>query len=42
MQPFGPAVPSSYACYVVSPPATAERPKIKAFREWLLDEAGRT
>ncbi len=40
VQPFGPALPSSYACYVVSPPATAERPKIKAFREWLLDEAG--
>ncbi len=42
VQPFGPALPSRYACYVVSPPATAERPKIKAFREWLLDEAGRT
>jgi len=42
VQPFGPALPSSYACYVVSPPATAERPKIKAFREWLLDEAGAT
>jgi LysR family glycine cleavage system transcriptional activator len=42
VQPFGPALPSSYACYVVSPPATAERPKIKAFREWLLDEAERT
>ncbi|MHA1152834.1 MAG: transcriptional regulator GcvA [Alphaproteobacteria bacterium] len=40
VQPFGPALPSSYACFVVSPPATAERPKIKAFREWLLDEAG--
>ena len=42
VRPFGPALPSSYACYVVSPPATAERPKIKAFREWLLDEAGQT
>ncbi len=40
VQPFGPALPSSYACYVVSPPATAERPKIKAFREWLIEEAG--
>ena len=39
VQPFGPARPSSYACYVVSPPATAQRPKIKAFRDWLLDEA---
>ncbi len=42
VQPFGPALQSSYACYVVSPPATAERPKIKAFRDWLLDEAGAT
>ena len=42
VQPFGPALPSSYACYVVSPHATAERPKIKAFRDWLLDEASRT
>ena len=42
VQPFGPALPSNYACYVVSPPATAERPKIKAFRDWLLDEAAAT
>ena len=41
VQPFGPALPSHYACYVVSPVATAERPKIKAFRDWLLEEAGR-
>ncbi len=37
--PFGPALPSHYACFVVSPTATADRPKIKAFREWLFDEA---
>ena len=42
VQPFGPALPSSYASFVVSPPETAERPKIKAFRDWLLDEAGAT
>ncbi len=42
VQPFGPALPSRYACYVVSPPATAERPKIKAFRDWLLEEAERS
>jgi LysR family glycine cleavage system transcriptional activator len=42
VQPFGPALPSSFACFVVSPPATADRPKIKAFREWLLDEARAT
>ncbi len=41
VQPFGPALPSHYACYVVSPPVTAEQPKIKAFRDWLFEEAGR-
>ncbi len=41
VQPFGPTLPSHYACYVVSPVATAERPKIKAFRDWLIEEAGR-
>ncbi len=42
VQPFGPTLPSHYACYVVSPVATAERPKIKAFRDWLLEEAERS
>ncbi len=41
VQPFGPTLPSHYSCYVVSPVATAERPKIKAFRDWLLEEAER-
>ena len=41
VQPFGPTLASHFACYVVSPVATAERPKIKAFRDWLLEEAGR-
>ena len=39
VHPFGPVLPTDYACYVVSPIATAERPKIKAFREWLLEQA---
>lgn len=39
VQPFGPALPTTYACYVVSPKGTAGRPKIKAFREWLLAQA---
>ncbi|MFQ5776138.1 MAG: transcriptional regulator GcvA, partial [Kiloniellaceae bacterium] len=38
VQPFGPALTSNFACYVVSPVATAERPKIKAFREWLFEQ----
>lgn len=41
VQPFGPTLASNFACYVVSPVATAERPKIRAFRDWLLEEAGR-
>ncbi len=39
VQPFGPTLPTNYACYVVSPAAAADRPKIKAFRDWLLEQA---
>ena len=39
VRPFGPELPSRYASYIVMPAADAERPKSKAFREWLLDEA---
>ena len=38
IRPFGPELPSRYASYIVLPAADAERPKIKAFREWLLAE----
>jgi len=38
VQPFDIDMPSDYAHYVVTPEATAERPKVKAFREWLLAE----
>jgi DNA-binding transcriptional LysR family regulator len=41
-QPFDLTVRSGKGYYVVSPLATAERPKIKAFREWLLEEAALT
>lgn len=34
--PFDVALPLQAAYYVVSPEETAERPKIKAFRDWLL------
>ena len=36
---FAISLPVEFAYYVVSPEATAERPKIRAFREWLLAEA---
>ena len=40
VRPFGPSLKSNYACYVVSLESAAERPKIKAFREWLFEAAG--
>ncbi len=39
VQPFGPALPASFAYYIVCPAPVANRPKIRAFREWLLAEA---
>jgi len=38
VKPFDIDMPSDYANYVVTPEAAAERPKVKAFREWLLAE----
>ena len=39
IKPFDVSLPVEFAHYVVSPQATKDRPKIKAFREWLLQEA---
>jgi LysR family glycine cleavage system transcriptional activator len=39
VRPFGPSLKSNYACYVVSLESTADRPKVKAFREWLFEQA---
>jgi len=38
VKPFEIDMPSDYAHYVVTPEAAADRPKIRAFREWLLAE----
>ena len=38
VKPFEFSLPAEYAYYIVAPEATAERPKIAAFREWLLQE----
>jgi len=38
VRPFDIDMPSDYANYVVTPEATADRPKVKAFRDWLLAE----
>lgn len=40
VRPFEISVPTSFAYYVVCPPAAAERPKVRAFRHWLCAEAG--
>ncbi len=39
VRPFGPSLPVGYAYYIVCPKPTAERSKIRAFRDWLLAEA---
>ena len=39
IKPFDLSVTSKWAYYVVSTQASAGRPKIRAFREWLLEEA---
>ena len=39
VRPFTLSLPTEYAYYLVCPQETADRPKIVAFREWLLDEA---
>ncbi len=40
IRPFALSIPADYGIYVVCPEATAERPKIAAFRAWLLAEGG--
>ncbi|MDF1749070.1 MAG: transcriptional regulator GcvA [Alphaproteobacteria bacterium] len=39
VKPFDFSIPSDYAYWVVCPKDRADHPKIKAFTEWLLDEA---
>ena len=38
MRPFGLALPAPYAYWVVCPKATAELPKIAAFRAWMIEQ----
>ena len=40
VKPFDFAIPGEYAYYIVCPEANLKRPKVKAFREWLVAEAG--
>ncbi len=39
VRPFGPSLQVDYGYFIVCPKPTAERPKIRAFREWLISEA---
>jgi LysR family glycine cleavage system transcriptional activator len=39
VRPFALSFPVLFAYYIVSPLVTAERPRVVAFREWLLEEA---
>jgi len=41
VRPFGPLMPTPLSYYLVSPRATADRPKVRSFRDWLLDEIAR-
>lgn len=41
VRPFGISLPAQFAYYVVAPEATAERPKVAAFRTWMVDEVRR-
>jgi LysR family transcriptional regulator, glycine cleavage system transcriptional activator len=40
VRPFDQSLPANYSYWLVCPEASAERPKIVAFRDWLLAEAG--
>ncbi len=41
VRPFEVSLPLNFSYFIVSPAATADRPKVTAFREWLLAEAAR-
>lgn len=40
VRPFDLSLPAGFAYYVVCPPRALTRPAVKAFRDWLIDEAG--
>ena len=42
VRPFELSLPVEYAYYVVFPPANLERPKVIAFRDWLVEEFERS
>jgi LysR family glycine cleavage system transcriptional activator len=42
IQPFTLRLPSDLAYYLVYPQMALERPKVRSFRDWLIEEAQRT
>ena len=42
VRPFDIVIPSNSAFWVIAPERSADRPKIVAFREWILNEIGET
>ena len=40
VKPFEFVMPSDFGYFILAPEKTADLPKIRAFREWLLEEAG--
>jgi LysR family glycine cleavage system transcriptional activator len=40
VRPFKLSLPADFAYYVVCPPRALKRPSVKAFRDWLIAEAG--
>lgn len=42
VRPFGKSMPVDFAIYVVIPPPLLAAPKVKAFRDWLFEEAAET
>jgi len=41
VRPFAFSLPADLAYYVVCPPKSLQKPKVKAFREWLMAEVTR-
>lgn len=42
VKPFSASLPADLAYYVAYPPQTSQRPKVRAFRDWLFEEVSRS
>jgi LysR family glycine cleavage system transcriptional activator len=39
VQPFGPSIPSNLSYFIVRPSTAGQRPKVRLFHDWLLEQA---